>query len=640
MATGKSGYIDVTVNPSSVGKVRVYWREDYDVEGNYSTITITDIQGYIHHREGSAIISLKVAVENATFMSSSRDWLFWASADTTFRSVVSAEDYETRFTPITSGKIYHNDDGTKSIDITCNLNECYVSAVGFQGSSSSAGSTVTLTSIPRASTISATDANIESVSSIAVNRKSSAYTHSVHYEFGTLSGYINADGGVSSSEVKLSETSIGFTIPTSFYAQIPNSKTGICTLTVKTYSGNTQIGDAKTCTFTVTAAQSKCMPAVLGTVVDVNETTLALTGDENKLVRFYSNALATITAEAKNSASIASKAIAGVEVSEDTRTIEAVETASFVFGAVDSRGYSNAATVTKMLIEYIKLTANMTVSRDDPTSGKATLIIKGDYFNGSFGAVDNALTVQFRIDNGDWVAITPTIDGNTYIAVAALTDLDYQSTFAFDVVAADKLMNVLKSDTLNKGIANVHMGEENVTFEVDVNVHGNTTIDGALSVGGDATIDGALTVGDTETTLVNLGAVPAIRKVNGKELSTDIEDTDYIVAQGTSGIWTYRKWNSGIAECWGYTPNKTVSMVTWGNGYESSETIADSVAYPFTFSKLPVVSATPKFSSYNWMLESNSAGTTTKSPNWYAMRPSNTNSVTGAVFLYVIGKWK
>lgn len=24
---------------------------------------------------------------------------------------------------------------------------------------------------------------------------------------------------------------------------------------------------------------------------------------------------------------------------------------------------------------------------------------------------------------------------------------------------------------------------------------------------------------------------------------------DYIVAQGTSGIWTYRKWNSGIAEC-------------------------------------------------------------------------------------------
>ena len=26
---------------------------------------------------------------------------------------------------------------------------------------------------------------------------------------------------------------------------------------------------------------------------------------------------------------------------------------------------------------------------------------------------------------------------------------------------------------------------------------------------------------------------------------------DYVVEQGTSGIWTYRKWNSGKAECWG-----------------------------------------------------------------------------------------
>ena len=31
----------------------------------------------------------------------------------------------------------------------------------------------------------------------------------------------------------------------------------------------------------------------------------------------------------------------------------------------------------------------------------------------------------------------------------------------------------------------------------------------------------------------------------------DILSTDYIVEEGTDGIWTYRKWNSGIAECWG-----------------------------------------------------------------------------------------
>lgn len=30
------------------------------------------------------------------------------------------------------------------------------------------------------------------------------------------------------------------------------------------------------------------------------------------------------------------------------------------------------------------------------------------------------------------------------------------------------------------------------------------------------------------------------------------EVADFIVEEGTSGVWTYRKWNSGIAECWGY----------------------------------------------------------------------------------------
>lgn len=38
------------------------------------------------------------------------------------------------------------------------------------------------------------------------------------------------------------------------------------------------------------------------------------------------------------------------------------------------------------------------------------------------------------------------------------------------------------------------------------------------------------------------------------DLSPYVKKTDlidYIVEQGTSGIWTYRKWNSGLAECWG-----------------------------------------------------------------------------------------
>lgn len=46
---------------------------------------------------------------------------------------------------------------------------------------------------------------------------------------------------------------------------------------------------------------------------------------------------------------------------------------------------------------------------------------------------------------------------------------------------------------------------------------------------------------------------------------------DYITDTGTSGIWTYRKWNSGIAECWGRKGSQNYNMTTVsGNGYYSS----------------------------------------------------------------------
>ena len=42
---------------------------------------------------------------------------------------------------------------------------------------------------------------------------------------------------------------------------------------------------------------------------------------------------------------------------------------------------------------------------------------------------------------------------------------------------------------------------------------------------------------------------------------------DYIVEEGQSGIWTYRKWASGVAECWG-TP--TASEIASGSLYVDS----------------------------------------------------------------------
>ena len=150
--------------------------------------------------------------------------------------------------------VVHNDDGSKTVTVAA---EIWTDSGEYLPVYLSCDGSMNLTQILRESTISATDANIGSTSMIAVNRKSSGYTHSVRYSFGSLSGYIKADGSISATEVKLTDTYIGFPVPTDFYAQIPNAKSGICTLTCKTYSGDTQIGSAKTAQFTCTAAESR-----------------------------------------------------------------------------------------------------------------------------------------------------------------------------------------------------------------------------------------------------------------------------------------------------------------------------------------------------------------------------------------------
>lgn len=373
--------------------------------------------------------------------------------------------------------IAHNTDGSKKLSVAFSID--MAKAPYTPGPINVTGKSMTLAQIPRASTIGATDANIGATSMIAVNRKSSGYTHSIAYKFGTLSGYITESGGVSTAESKFTNTSIAFTVPTSFYAQIPNAKTGTCTLTIRTYSDTTQIGDAQTCTFTATAAEADCKPTVSGVVVDSNDVTKALTGDESKLVRYYSTALCTITATAKNSATIRSKTIGGTTVSENTMSIPNVESGNVVFAAKDSRGYSASDTVNATIVSYIKLTNNATGTRTDPTSGNATLTIKGNYYNGSFGAVDNILEIKYRIGDGEYVMIEHTVNDNTYSARASLTGLDYTQAYNVEIVATDKLASVSQTVTIGKGIPVFDWGEDSMNIHVPLSVKPNVYSSGS-----------------------------------------------------------------------------------------------------------------------------------------------------------------
>lgn len=121
---------------------------------------------------------------------------------------------------------------------------------------------------------------------------------------------------------------------------------------------------------------------------------------------------------------------------------------------------------------------------------------------------------------------------------------------------------------------------------------------------------------------------------------------DYIVEQETSGIWTYRKWNSGIAECWGrYTSEEnTIFSDVWDNNNINSTIIKTN--YPFAFAETPIENCrilASKNACWQYS-ESNPEGlnSTTKTGGYRAIRNSSTKSTSNTIYadFYVIGKWK
>ncbi len=62
---------------------------------------------------------------------------------------------------------------------------------------------------------------------------------------------------------------------------------------------------------------------------------------------------------------------------------------------------------------------------------------------------------------------------------------------------------------------------------------------------------------------------------------------DFVTDQGTSGIWRYRKWASGIKECWGQSSAQRDITQSWQDrGYISSYIVE---SFPFSFSARPTV---------------------------------------------------
>ena len=117
---------------------------------------------------------------------------------------------------------------------------------------------------------------------------------------------------------------------------------------------------------------------------------------------------------------------------------------------------------------------------------------------------------------------------------------------------------------------------------------------------------------------------------------------DYVVEQGASGIWTYRKWASGKAECWGRKHiTASMSQVTDNTFYYLSTSFWET-DYPFEFADVPceVVSYHAPSSHMGWAY-SQWENTQSRSGRYCAMRwNSETSEADVYLDYYVIGMWR
>ena len=200
------------------------WEDSYSIENNtsrvYWWVGIRSNTQYHNHQGLSE--HYKVVVNGSTVHDASHT-VSCGSGQT----VGIADGYTT---------VSHNADGSKSISVSasfsCDNTSYYAPRTG------SCSGSLTLTTIPRASSISIDSPSIECGNTININGSSASknFTHKIYATWnGRKSELVTIASGTTTP-------SFSYTIPTSWEKDLPNSTSGIATFTLETFSGSNSVG--------------------------------------------------------------------------------------------------------------------------------------------------------------------------------------------------------------------------------------------------------------------------------------------------------------------------------------------------------------------------------------------------------------
>lgn len=420
----------------------------------YSEQDITNNRTYVYYQARSYY-------ENSTYIQDNQGTIAVSGTGASYQSAGCTRPTTGESVSVTtSGWVSHNSDGTGSASGSATIN------FPNWGWSGAASGSFTLPTIPRASEVACSSPYIGDNAIISIDKKSSAFTNTVTYKIGTLTGTVATKTSSTTLQLNTSE------IADQIYALIPNDKEAQGTIYCTTYNGSTQIGNTKSTTFNLYAKESACKPDISATIVDTNTSVTDIT---DKFIKYISKPKVTINATAKNSATIANYSINlndGQTSNLQENTFDTIGSNKVTVSATDSRGYSSSSDVELDMIDYIKLHINtISITRPEGTSNEAILNCNGAYYNGSFtDTTANTLSGSFKYRKSgetDWIdggSITPTITDNTFkITNLSLgSSFNYEEEYQFEISFEDKFVIAKEVVSLEKGRETIFVGDNKV----------------------------------------------------------------------------------------------------------------------------------------------------------------------------------
>ncbi len=308
-----------------------------------------------------------------------------------------------------------------------------------------------LTTIARASqpTVTPSTFNIGDTITINTNRKSTAFTHTLTFYFGNYSYQI----GTGITDTVTFDTS---TIADEMYQQIPNASVGEGNVTAITYNGTTQIG-TKNVLFNAKVTNSN--PTFNAGYQDINSRTIAITDNNQQLIRNNSNLQISVTnASAKNYATLSSLtavingttytgSLRGTGGSIDVGTLNLSSNTTAQVILTDSRGISTTKNLNLIILDWVLPTAIISLQRQNNFYSETDINVNAEY-----SSLDNKNTISIKVR--DKKASDSTYGSYTTLQDNVTTTLTLDNNYAWDVqvLLEDAIGSTTYNLTIDRGI--------------------------------------------------------------------------------------------------------------------------------------------------------------------------------------------